>query len=569
MKTPQKICEMEREETEFRKLSEKEIALLEKNGNRAVNWADILIEPDLDLTNIVNVRFKGAVAICSGVVLRDIPGGLGGLTIRRGSRIENVASVEFEPESMHGVGVMVAVLDETGSRNVPIYPGLSSQMATLMARDPKWLECRLNPTIRDFIDSRATPAEIGEGAVIINSGPLKNVSVGREVVIDGAARLTNGSVINNASPGKCFTRIGSGVEAADFILEDARLESKAAIFKCYVGQGVEISHGFSAQESLFFANSTMENGESHALLAGPYTVSMHKGTLLIGCQTSFMNAGSTTNQSNHMYKLGPVHWGLLERGVKTASGSYLMLGAKIGAFSLLMGSHKTHPDSSEFPFSYLFGDERGATVVVPAVMLRSCGLLRDEMKWPNRDRRLKRKLPLYDKITFDVLNPFTVDTMLKAIHTIEDLLTRPADDDLFMRYKGMKFTRAALERAKNLYNLAIFKYMSVVLEDENIPEGDGENPDEWLDLGGLIMPRRYLDRIREAEGIAEAEEICAEAYARYDELQKEWVARRFDEWWRQHETHIKVNAEKFDEMVEEDRHQYLQMLARETEMLAL
>lgn len=81
------------------------------------------------------------------------------------------------------------------------------------------------------------------------------------------------------------------------------------IRNCYVGQGSVIDKGFTAHDSLFFANCSMENGEACAVLAGPYTVSMHKSSLLIGCQTSFMNAGSGTNMSNHMYKFGPVHWG--------------------------------------------------------------------------------------------------------------------------------------------------------------------------------------------------------------------------------------------------------------------
>ena len=115
---------------------------------------------------------------------------------------------------------------------------------------------------------------------------------------------------------------------------------------------------------------------------------------------------------------------------------------------MIMGAHKTHPDSSSFPFSYLFGDERGATVVVPGAMLRSCGLMRDEKKWPTRDRRMRRRLPLHDRISFNVLNPFTVDSMLKAIDTITELLAHPADDDLFVRHKGMKFTRAPLKGRK-------------------------------------------------------------------------------------------------------------------------
>ncbi|MCH5231419.1 MAG: DUF4954 family protein [Muribaculaceae bacterium] len=555
-------------EQNIRKITPEEYTRLESQGCEALNWNDVDIQEGLELGNIRNVKFSGPVTIYRGVTLRNI-GDLGGCSIRENAILENIASLEFEPEALHGVGVQVAVLDETGTRSVPIYPGLSSQIATLMARDPRWRQKKLETGLPEFLDSKATAAEIGEGAVIKNCGQIKNVSIGNEVVIEGASRLVNGTIINNASSGRALTYVGSGVEAENFILEDGRLESKASILNCYVGQGCVLSHGFSAQDSIFFANSSMENGEAHALLSGPYSVSMHKGTLLIGCQTSFMNAGSSTNQSNHMYKLGPVHWGLLERGVKTSSGSYLMLGAKIGAFSLLMGSHKTHPDSSEFPFSYLFGDERGATVVVPAVMLRSCGLLRDEMKWPTRDKRLKRKLPLHDRITFNVLNPFTVDAMLKAIPVIEELLSKPADDDLYVRYKGMKFTRAALERAKNLYSLAIFKYLSMVLPDHKFPRPDDKEPAEWIDLGGQIMPREYLNRILQTEDISETEKICDEAMQRYDELQLQWIASRFGEWWREREHHIQVNAEKFDEMVEEDRQQYLQMLDRETEMLSL
>lgn len=521
------------------------------------------------MSEIRHVRFSGPVSIEKGVTLRYIPGGISNCIIRENATVENVDTIEFEPEATHGIGVMVSVLDETGSRAIPIYPGLSSQMATFMARDPHWMKKINDFSIRDFLDNKASKAEIGEGAIIRNCGTLKNVSVANEVIITGASILENGTIVNNAAPGKCISYIGHGVQAKNFILEDGILDSDASVTNCYIGQGATLSHGFSAHDSLFFANTSMENGEAHSLLAGPYTVSMHKGSLLISCQTSFMNAGSTTNQSNHMYKLGPVHWGLLERGVKTASGSYLMLGAKIGAFSLLMGSHKTHPDSSEFPFSYLFGDERGATVVVPGVMLRSCGLLRDEMKWPTRDQRLKRKLPLHDHITFQVLNPMTVDRMLKAIPTIEELLTKPADDDLFMRYKGMKFTRAALERAKSLYTLAIFKYLSVILEDSSFPENDGVVPDEWIDLGGQILPRSFLEKARNTDTIPDAAEIFRDAFDNYDILQKKWIGRRFGDWWRDRADQIKFNAMRFDEMIEEDRQQYLQMLSREADMLML
>ena len=60
--------------------------------------------------------------------------------------------------------------------------------------------------------------------------------------------------------------------------------------------------------------------------------------------------------------------------------------ARIGAFSLVMGRHTTHPDTSSLPFSYLI-ESKGVTYLVPGVNLRSVGTIRDVQKWPKRDRR--------------------------------------------------------------------------------------------------------------------------------------------------------------------------------------
>ena len=247
-----------------------------------------------------------------------------------------------------------------------------------------------------------------------------------------------------------------------------------------------------------------------------------------------------------------------------------MLGAKIGAFSLLMGQHKTHPDSSEFPFSYLFGDDRGATVVVPGVMLRSCGLLRDEKKWPARDRRLKRRLPLYDRIICDVLNPLTVDKMISAADVIDTLLGRPADDDRFIRYRGMKFSRASLERARHLYELGIYKYLRLRLGDKGFPLlREEETPEEWVDIAGLPMTRSMLRKVMEQKSADAMEKLLDEAFDSYAEFEREWIATRFGARWEKPAEVIAAYAEDFDRMVEEDRARYLEDLAAQNEMLEL
>ena len=569
---------------------------LERRGCTATDWKAVTFHPDCDLSLLSRVEFEGTCSIgrldaelypgscirnvrivdCTvgdGVRIRNIGGEIRNATIGNMAVIENVGRVEFEDEAECGVGVAVAVLDETGSRPVPLIPGLSAQTAALIARDPRMAEDEYVPQAMAYCDTLGPLNTIGEKAVVKDCGSLFNVSVGPEVRIEGARRLANGMIINNAAPGRPLAFVGAGVDADGFIVEDGVVDSGAILRNVYVGQGARVEKGFTAHDSLFFANTSMENGEACAVFAGPYSVSMHKGTLLIGAQTSFMNAGSSTNQSNHMYKLGPVHWGLLERGVKTASNSYLMHGAAIGAFSLLMGSHKTHPDSREFPFSYLFGDNQGATVVVPAMMLRSCGLMRDELKWPTRDRRLKRKLPMHDRIIFDVLNPFTVGRILKALDTISELLPLQADDDRFIRYKGMKINKATLERAKKLYTLAVYKYLWTKLPEGQLPQAPeepaSEEQMEWIDLAGLLLTRETLERARRAETHEEREEIFDEAFDNYAQLERDWIASAFSDDWRATPERVKDLADEFDHLIEEDRNNYKEALISEADMLRL
>lgn len=565
---------------------------LERQGCRAESWDRVLVTDLTDLSLIRNVVFSGDVSIGAlggeraeeglenvringcrigdHVWVRNVGGTLSGCIIEDRVQIENLDRIEFETEAQCGLLSSVSVLDETGSRPVKIYPGLSAQMAWMAAHFPKWADDVLSDLLLDKFGYDPLPSVIGHDAIIRDCGPIVNVRVDPEVHIEGARSLRNGMIVNNAPHGRAMAYVGPGVDADHFIIEDGRVDSGSLLRHCYVGQGVEVDKGFTAHDTLMFANTSLENGEACAVFAGPYTVSMHKSSLLIGCETSFMNAGSGTNQSNHMYKLGPVHWGIMQRGVKTASSSYVMWGAKIGAFSLLMGVHKNHPDASDFPFSYLFGDEKGSTTVVPGMMLRSCGLTRDEKKWPTRDRRLKRRIPLHDRINFTVLNPATVSRMLRAFPLIDELLGRGVDDDLYIRHKGMKFRASALDRAKKYYELAIAHYLQARLGDAPFPEDNGSMPadTQWMDVAGQIVTADDVRRVREAESLEEAEAVFSEAYEQFADRELRWIAAVFSERWKDRRELMREFSDRFLKMVEEDRQAYRRSLDEENAMLS-
>ncbi len=548
--------------------------ILEAQGCFSPDWSRVRIHRDTDYSLIRNTRFYGDVeigrmsksgeqaegifdavirdcSIGSGSYISSVRGALEGCVIGEGVIIEDVGRIEFEsPDVPCGIGTAVGVLDETGSRPVYLYPGLDSQMAALMAWKPRWTDDVLFPMLQEKWASLPSYARIEDGAKIRGVGLMMNVGVGKGVSIEGASRLVNGLIVNNSPTTRPFTSVGSNVDAENFIIEDAKVLSGSLLRNCYVGQGVVIDKGFTAHDSLFFANSACENGEACALFAGPYTVSMHKSSLLIGTMTSFMNAGSGTNSSNHKYKLGPVHWGLMERGVKTASGGYVMWGGRLGAFSLLMGEHKKHPDTSRFPFSYLFADSTGGTIVVPGAMLRSCGLARDAVKWPSRDNRKKPKLPLHDRISFDVLNPITVGSMIRAIEIIEELLAHGASSDGFYTYGGLKFSHNSLKKGRELYYLAVLKYIHDAPSD--MPPAI-DKPEAWIDLGGLPLPRKVVDNVLAADTLEGMTAILDDAYANYDRLQAEWKASAMSPKWRALLPEAPAAIEKLSKMIEEDR----------------
>ena len=175
--------------------------------------------------------------------------------------------------------------------------------------------------------------QIGSNVKIVNTKEITNCVINDLCEVNGASRLSDCTLLGSVH-GNVY--IGTGVIIENSIIAEGS--------------------GFTASASVFFANSYMSNGEACAAFCGPFTASHHKSSLLIGGMFSFYNAGSATNFSNHAYKMGPMHWGILERGSKTASGAYLLMPATLGSFSVCFGKLMHHPNTRNLPFAYLIAD---------------------------------------------------------------------------------------------------------------------------------------------------------------------------------------------------------------------
>ena len=564
--------------TRYRKLRKVERETLKAQMCSASDWNQAEVADGFMPERVHHARFSGFVRL--GVFRKEIslpggirkPSGIGFATLHNvivgddccienvknyianyeighDSFIENVDIILTDGVSAFGNGTEVSVLNETGGREVMIFDCLTAQTAYVMAlyRHRPEMVSRLRAMIAGYVESvSSSVGRIGSNSVIVDSGYIKNVRIGDFCKIEGASRLKNGSINSNEH---APVHVGVGVIGDDFIISSgSSVEDGVTFSRCFIGQACRLGHNYSASDSLFFSNCQGENGEACAIFAGPYTVTHHKSTLLIAGMFSFMNAGSGSNQSNHMYKLGPIHQGIMERGAKTASDSYILWPAKVGAFSLVMGRHVGHQDTSDLPFSYLI-EQQNTSFIMPGANLKSVGTIRDARKWPGRDNRTDPVL--LDQINFNLLSPYTIRKMLRGVSVLKDLQRVSGINSEFYTYQSGKIKRSSLTKGLKYYGMAIDKFLgnSLITRIMNshftdieslrkalVPEamhGEGD----WVDLSGMIAPKsaveELLDDIQSGKvnDISVVSERFADMHGHYYSYEWKWAYGIIEEYY--------------------------------------
>lgn len=560
----------------------------------AEDWNRILVKDGFVSDNIAHVRFFGDIRLgsfqssltCSdGIVRRSgiryaelhgvtvgdhcliehVHGYIARYHIGDDVYISNVGIMTVDGQTSFGTGTKVHVLSEAGDRFlVPLHRKLSAQEF--------YLRTTLNEEERLHLDNWVEEKRINElrmegfvekHAQILQTRFIKNAYVGESARIEGADCLEE---ISLYSTSEAPVSIGFGVICRHtLVLEGAEILDGAKVNECFVGQAVHLGKGFSAESSLFFANSYMDNGESCSICAGPYTVSHHKSTLLIGGMFSFMNAGSGTNMSNHMYKLGPLHYGIMDRGCKTASGAHLVWDGHIGAFSMVMGKYDTHTDLSEFPFSYLF-NTNGRIHLVPGVNFATAGTYRDIHKWPSRDKRADT-LVIQDYIsTYEALNPYIIGQMVKGRKHLQQMLEEQGANSEEYRLDGKIYLSSkALKRGIELYQW--IEELYVARSVDNSESADMEiDATEWCDALGLLLPAVSFSSMRadvirgNVHSLEEISQQFASFWHNYAHLQVCYVKQAYSHpFIRKALEHYEENLNQYYDRLFEDVKKELQL----------
>ena len=555
---------------DYRPLTSEEIEVLKSNDCWAEDWTSVNVAEDFKpnfmhrvmLYGEVNIgAFNKNVEVSQGFVkhaginnatLRNVTIGddclienvgnyVNNYTIGDDCYISNISTLETTEGATYGEGNLVSVLNEVGEGNVILFSDLNSQLAAFMVKhfSDKELKEKIRQLIKTDIDNKMPErGQIGNNVKIVNTKEITNCVINDLCEVNGASRLSDCTLLGSVHG---CVYIGTGVIIENSIIaEGSSVINSVKIQDCFVGEACQLSNGFTASASVFFANSYMSNGEACAAFCGPFTASHHKSSLLIGGMFSFYNAGSATNFSNHAYKMGPMHWGILERGSKTASGAYLLMPATLGSFSVCFGKLMHHPNTRNLPFAYLIADG-DKMFLIPGRNITTVGLYRDIKKWPKRDLRAQENRKSI--VNFDWLSPFSVGEILKGKKILESLREVTGDNVSQYLYHEYIIPASSLHKGIKYYDIALRIYMGAVLKrvlkrDPAItPPATQVGTSDWDDLSGLLLPvseeERIVNDLKEGniESIQQLIERFKEIDTNYRQYQWAWTYKMICDYY--------------------------------------
>ena len=205
-----------------------------------------------------------------------------------------------------------------------------------------------------------------------------------------------------------------------------------------------------------------------------------------------------------------------------------------------------HQDTTNLPFSYLI-EQQSTSYIMPAANLKSVGTIRDAKKWPSRD--VRRDPDKLDCINFNLLSPFTIQKMINGREILRNLQKVSGVSSDTYSYQSGKIKNSSLKKGLNYYSLAIDKFLgnslisrlmkmefySVAQMHQVLAPTASYGEGEWLDLSGLIAPKKAVDELLDAiergtlKDIAALGRCFADIHWEYYDYEWTWAYKAIEE----------------------------------------
>ncbi|MBN1158086.1 MAG: DUF4954 family protein [Bacteroidales bacterium] len=447
---------------------------------------------------------------------------------------------EGEPES---VRTWLDIMNETGCRKVLPFENMITADAYMWAkyRDDAVLQKKLKTMTQDSMDNRrGFYGTMGEHCVIKNSRILKDVKIGPYCYIKGANKLKN-LTINSSEQEP--SQIGEGVEMVNGIIGyGCHIFYGCKAVKFILGNNSNLKYGARLINSFLGDNSTISCCEVLNNLIFPAHEQHHNNSFLVAAVVmgqSNMAAGATIG-SNHNSRSNDneIQAG---RGFWPGLCTSLKHSSRFASFVLISKADYPAELDIPLPFSLLNNNvAKDRLEVMPAFwwMYNMYALARNSWKFNQRDKRIFK----VQNIEFDTFAPDTAEEIIHAMQLLEiwtakahllqagelpgtysenrlseqgrQLLSGAGQlaEGLEVLGENMEHSKRKAVILKAYQGYQAYKDMLYYYSGKNLiaylnasPEADmtsvqkalgGRRVQEWVNMGGQIMKKKDLDRLR-------------------------------------------------------------------------
>jgi hypothetical protein len=433
-----------------RALTADEIAVLERQGNRAEHWDLVRVATDFQPGPVRNCTFRGTCALGSfeGAIVElergvRVPAGLAGVMIvdseiGSGSLVADVGlvsrtvvcpnavvfrtgAVTGSAECTFGNGRPLAIGIETGGREVRSYAEMTVPAAEAVARrrrDRTFMD-EAEAYVAAYTRASALPFTVVEtGAAVRNSGRIRDSYIGPCATVDGVLLVENSTVLSSAEEP---TRLTDGAFVRNSCVQwGCEVASMAIVDDSVLTEHAHVERHGKVTASIIGPNTGVAEGEVTSCLLGPF-VGFHHQALLIAAvwPEGKGNVGYGANVgSNHTSKAP-------DQEIWPGEGMFFGLGVNVkfpadfteSPYSILSTGVDTLPQKVDFPFSLINKPSQPFEGLSPAINEIFPGwVLSDNiyMVKRNEGKYRKRNKARRSEFDFEVFRPEIVDRMINA-----------------------------------------------------------------------------------------------------------------------------------------------------------
>jgi carbonic anhydrase/acetyltransferase-like protein (isoleucine patch superfamily) len=539
----------------YRHLTEDEIQILEKNGNRSESWDKVMVEADFDPNRIIRSSFMGEVYLPKFFGTLLLPGDvsfptgiydslvhncfienalvhkvamLSNILVRSSAVVQNVGSIISSGKISYMIGNSMHVGNEMGGRKVAVFPEITMELveAQLFHKPDPEVAAAFDEQLKAYREETALPfGVVGKGAVVCNTNIIRNSWIGAHARIEGAEKIRNSVVLSSLEePSHVYDSV---------ILENSNVQKSVTIHTGAEVQGsvlmsrTTVACKAIVKSSIIAPCCHIEEGEVNSSYVGPMT-QMHHHSLLIaalwpeGCGNLGYGANVGSNHTGRMP----------DQEVMPGQGMFFGLGVNIkfpanyreSPFTLIATGLTTLPQRVKFPFSLIRPGDPQLVGVAPRLNEIVPG-----WNYARNAYALDRNLYKYSlrgkgivpATFYSIFSPDTVRYVYDAyqrlqVNAIRDIYTKEHIDGLGENFMRERIRQQAIKTYQEyMERYALEQIITLVVNDQNL------QAQPVKELRRMATNDANKDVMR----IVSLPETFDELLKRYRQLEKDWYER--------------------------------------------